>query len=424
MGAGNVYRRKGRPGWYTRIKGPGGRWQHRRVPGETKTQARINARLLSNREWEIQEGLAPPRADVEVTSLKTAWLATIKIECQPRTAMGYAGDVEALLDWLRRDARLGRRPLALVSHITLAAVRRYAAQAMGPVEEGGRGLSARTVQKQVGALRQMLKWATEEQPPMASTNPLARWKTLTGPPRKRRKALAVTEIARLLSVLSENVGECDAYLADAMAWEERASSPWACRQSGRRVRGGRVKLHIAWELYDSCVVFLGTGVRPGELVALEWADVDFERAELTVRSETRKRGGTLHLPLREDVLTVLRRRLLRSTERQGHVFTNTVGKPWGAKWGNNLVRRLKPFLKRVGLGHVDLHTLRHTFGSQLIANNANVKDVQALMGHSSATVTLDIYGHAFPSLTRLAVERMPLPIVSRGAYSVPRAGGE
>jgi integrase len=51
------------------------------------------------------------------------------------------------------------------------------------------------------------------------------------------------------------------------------------------------------------------------------------------------------------------------------------------------------------------HDLRHTCASQLIAQGASVKAVQAQLGHASATVTLDRYGHLFPvsaELQRLA----------------------
>jgi hypothetical protein len=64
----------------------------------------------------------------------------------------------------------------------------------------------------------------------------------------------------------------------------------------------------------------------------------------------------------------------------------------------------KPAAARAGLPHrLWFHDLRHTCASLLIAQGASVKAVQAQLGHASATVTLDRYGHLFPDeLQRLA----------------------
>jgi integrase len=64
----------------------------------------------------------------------------------------------------------------------------------------------------------------------------------------------------------------------------------------------------------------------------------------------------------------------------------------------------KPAVARAGFPHrLRFHDLRHTCASLLIAQGASVKAVQARLGHASATVTLDRYGHLFPDdLQRLA----------------------
>jgi site-specific recombinase XerD len=74
-----------------------------------------------------------------------------------------------------------------------------------------------------------------------------------------------------------------------------------------------------------------------------------------------------------------------------------------------------------------VHTLRHTFGSQLIAAGADVKSVQELLGHASALVTLDVYAHAFGDRKRAAVEALPpLGTVDHPAQVRPalRAAGQ
>ena len=55
-----------------------------------------------------------------------------------------------------------------------------------------------------------------------------------------------------------------------------------------------------------------------------------------------------------------------------------------------------PALRRSGLRKIRFHDLRHTFASLLIANGEHPKRIQALMGHSSINVTMDVYGHLMP----------------------------
>jgi integrase len=67
----------------------------------------------------------------------------------------------------------------------------------------------------------------------------------------------------------------------------------------------------------------------------------------------------------------------------------------------------KPAAARAGLPHrLRFHDLRHTCASLLIAQGASVKAVQAQLGHASATVTLDRYGHLFPDELPAARRRL------------------
>lgn len=55
-----------------------------------------------------------------------------------------------------------------------------------------------------------------------------------------------------------------------------------------------------------------------------------------------------------------------------------------------------------------IHDLRHTAASLLIAAGADMKAVQVILGHSTATMTMDLYGHLFSEATWQAMERLPV----------------
>ncbi len=94
--------------------------------------------------------------------------------------------------------------------------------------------------------------------------------------------------------------------------------------------------------------------------------------------------------------------LREQTEVQGSgpndlVFVGRDGGP--LRRTNFRKRQWIPSLKRAGLPtEVRFHDLRHTCAALLIAQGAHPKEIQARLGHSSITTTLDRYGHLFPSL--------------------------
>jgi integrase len=87
------------------------------------------------------------------------------------------------------------------------------------------------------------------------------------------------------------------------------------------------------------------------------------------------------------------------------VFTMPGGGPLRAsKWGE---RYFCPAVAAAGLGEgLRVHDLRHTAASLAIRENARVKIVQAMLGHRSATQTLDRYGHLYPSDLDTLAERL------------------
>jgi integrase len=157
-----------------------------------------------------------------------------------------------------------------------------------------------------------------------------------------------------------------------------------------------------------------TGARSGELFALKWGRVIFgDKPRIEIReSLSRSKGpndakavarftkpkskkGSRDIPLDKSTMLALKEWKLRvgSNRDEDLVFPHPTGAPLER---STLFRAaFLPALKRAGLRRVKFHSLRHSFASGLIANGARVTEVQYLLGHSKASMTLDIYSHWF-----------------------------
>lgn len=140
------------------------------------------------------------------------------------------------------------------------------------------------------------------------------------------------------------------------------------------------------------------GLRRGELLALRWRDVDFERRSLRVhgnyshgRVVTPKSGKGRAVPMAPEVAQTLARLGQRSnfSGTEDLVFPGEAGEHLD---GSALRRRFKAAVKRAGLRELRFHDLRHTFGS-LAIDRASIVQVQAWMGHAAVSTTMRYLHH-------------------------------
>jgi integrase len=175
--------------------------------------------------------------------------------------------------------------------------------------------------------------------------------------------------------------------------------------------------------FPIAVVALGTGMRRGELLALRWSDVDLDAGRLQVErslEQTHKYGlrvkapkssrGRRSISLSPAVIAELRaywkaqqeQRLalgLGKSPADALVFAKYDGAPLKPL---QLTHEFARRMKAAGLPHVTLHTLRHTHASQLITSGMDILTVSRRLGHSSAAITLTVYGHLLSSEDRAA----------------------
>lgn len=146
-----------------------------------------------------------------------------------------------------------------------------------------------------------------------------------------------------------------------------------------------------------------TGLRRNELFGLRWEDVQLEGGVIEVRKQLQNRTlvdpKTENAQRRIPIGSTLKSVLAQHRERVSYseldlVFPSETGNPVNTSWFDRSV--WKRALRKADLKDVTLHTLRHTFASALIKQGKDVKYIQTVMGHASATTTLDTYGHLFP----------------------------
>jgi integrase len=170
---------------------------------------------------------------------------------------------------------------------------------------------------------------------------------------------------------------------------------------------------------------LTTGCRRGEALGLRWEDVDLDHSIATLRqtitaikgsihrSGTTKTGKTRRVQLDKVTVEALRRwKARQARERlalggcyadEGLVFCYPDGRPHHP---NTFSWIFDDHIKRHGLPRIRLHDLRHTWATLALEQGIHPKVVQERLGHSSVTVTLDIYSHVSPALESDAADRI------------------
>ena len=149
-----------------------------------------------------------------------------------------------------------------------------------------------------------------------------------------------------------------------------------------------------------------TGLRAGEQWALRWRDVDHAKGMLYVERRVdayREEGSTKsYAGIREVPLSSLLTRSLNEWRLQSKfsgdddlIFQNKKGRYVGHD--NLMKRHYKPTLAAAGVSGVNWHSLRHYAVSTWIEAGLAPKTIQTFAGHSSLQVTMDRYGHLFPS---------------------------
>ena len=157
--------------------------------------------------------------------------------------------------------------------------------------------------------------------------------------------------------------------------------------------------------YFGVLLCLYTGLRIGELLALEWSDIDMGKGELQVNKSCyygkdqngefgritdipKTQSSIRTIPIPKQLIPFLRE--IKKKSRSTHIVSN----------GENLIsirsyqRSFSSLLKKLNIQHRGFHSLRHTFATRALECGMDVKTLSEILGHKNSTVTLNQYAHS------------------------------
>jgi integrase len=271
-------------------------------------------------------------------------------------------------------------------------------------------VSPRTVNMEMTVLGTMLRWATSKSERLIASNPLADLEPLPHDHPKEGRALTDEEVSRLLKA---------------------SPQPWR----------------------DIWYAYLVTGMRKSELVYLLFTDIDWQGREIIVRSGRAKNHRERRIPIDAGLWNILCRQRDGREARQPataqtaaitakvqerfsreHVFVNKMNTPLNHR--SNLWRTFLRCCEAADIptrtvdgdgreiDHVDVHSLRRTFATNLITSGADPETVRQLLGHRTLEMTMKIYTKIRNQTKRQALARLTYEQGSLAAEGVVEYPGK
>lgn len=163
---------------------------------------------------------------------------------------------------------------------------------------------------------------------------------------------------------------------------------------------------------------LCTGMRIGEVCALQWEDVDFTQKIITVRhtvgriyncelktterihTSPKTKNSCREIPISKQLFQSLK------TVRRQSQSPYVVGTSTQSKEPRSYRDYFSRLLKRLNIPHLVFHGLRHTFATRCIESQCDYKTVSVILGHSNVATTLNLYVHPNFSQKKRCIDRM------------------
>ena len=371
QGAGGIYKRAdGRwEGKYTLGRDPGtGKQIRRSVYGKTQKEV---TQKLQKALTAISEGTYMEPSKMTVGQWLDIWLKEYCVDVKPRTLDKYRSTIKN-----RLTPHLGRVKLSALSthHI------QHVYNGLWRGEEGFNQLSPKSIRDTHGTLHRALEQAVELN--YIRTNPSDRCKL----PRASQRQIDPLDAKQIKTFLSA-------------------------------IKGNRYERLFTVDLF--------TGLRMGEILALSWDCIDFDKGTLRVYRQlhqvkgqyfygTLKNDKPRSLTVAPSVLEVLKEQ--RAQQRlwkmaagavwengEDLVFTDEIGRHLSP---NSVRTALHRITKRIGVEGFRFHDLRHSYAVASLQAGDDLKTLQSNLGHHTAAFAMEVYGHCTEEMQQASASRM------------------
>ncbi len=162
------------------------------------------------------------------------------------------------------------------------------------------------------------------------------------------------------------------------------------------------------------MMLLETGCRVGELLALRWEDISFQKREIYIHTNKARDGqefndpktksGNRHVPIIFDKLLEMLKEYRNKNgiiKMTGYVFENKSG---GAISYQRVFLTWQRICEMAGIDK-NIHTFRHTAATYLLEKGVPVAEVSRILGHADATITYKMYVHSIPNYNQKIIEQ-------------------
>ncbi len=214
---------------------------------------------------------------------------------------------------------------------------------------------------------------------------------------------AVITVAQSALQVAYHLGYLPEYTADKVKRPKAAEKRIECFTVAEQKKIEQAVLADKRPKMFGVLLALYTGLRIGELLALEWGDIDFQKGELTVSKschDSKKDGRYCRLteapktPTSRRVVPIPRQILPLLREQKKKSLSDLVVSGDGVLSVRSYQYSFSLLLRRLEIPHRGFHALRHTFATRALECGMDVKTLAEILGHKNPTVTLNRYVHS------------------------------
>lgn len=224
--------------------------------------------------------------------------------------------------------------------------------------------------------------------------------------KKTGKGLSANSVNAIISVIQSSLktahllGLTKEYTADKLKRPKLKEKPVECFTLSEQKQIEQAILNGKKDKLYGIILCLYSGLRIGELIALQWSDIDLTKGILTISKschdgkdgliidEPKTATSRRIIPLPKQLLPILRSVKKRSDS------PSVVSANGSTVSVRSYQRSFELLLKKLKIPHKGFHSLRHTFATRALECGMDVKTLSEILGHKNPTITLNRYAHS------------------------------